>query len=122
MHAQKSTLNRIIAGTCPVCGTGKVFLFRAYQITRFAIMHPACPVCKATFNPEPGFYYGAMFISYAITVAIMVAVWVFLKVLIDPTDLVYGSALVVSAILCAPFSFRFSRVLWLYWFGGHRPH
>ncbi len=31
-------------------------------------MHANCPNCGANLEPEPGFYYGAMFISYGITV------------------------------------------------------
>tara|TARA_R110000737_G_scaffold336976_1_gene356839 strand:- start:1115 stop:1429 length:315 start_codon:yes stop_codon:yes gene_type:complete len=30
-------------------------------------MNERCPVCGQNFLPEPGFYYGAMFISYLIS-------------------------------------------------------
>ena len=85
-------------------------------------MHNECPVCKASFNPEPGFYFGALFVSYAFTVAIMVAVWLALYVLANPPDWVYATALVLGAVLFSPISFRLSRVLWLFWFGGHRSN
>ncbi|MBX2896147.1 MAG: DUF983 domain-containing protein [Cyclobacteriaceae bacterium] len=81
-------------------------------------MNTRCPVCAAAFTPEPGFYFGALFVSYAFTVAIMVAVWLILYLVFNPADWVYGLALVSGAILFSTISFRLSRVLWLYWFGG----
>jgi len=68
--------------------------------------------------PEPGFYFGALFVSYAFNVAIMTAVFVILYVLVKPPDWVYGASLVLVSILFIPISFRYSRILFLYWFGG----
>jgi hypothetical protein len=82
-------------------------------------MNPSCPVCEATFEPEPGFYFGAMFISYAFTVAIFVACWLVLFVLFDVADWVYILTISLAAVVFTPFNFRASRVIWLYWFGGH---
>ena len=84
----------------------------------FAEMHANCPACGVSLTPEPGFYFGALYVSYAFTVALMVATWLVLYLFAQPPDWVYGTALVVSCILFIPFSFRYSRVLFLYWFGG----
>jgi hypothetical protein len=83
-------------------------------------MHEKCPHCGADFQNEPGFYYGAMFVSYAITVAIFVACWVALRVLVDPSIGMYMLVIVIASIIFAPINFRLSRITWLYWFGGHR--
>lgn len=83
-------------------------------------MNPTCPHCSADFLNEPGFYYGAMFVSYAVTVAVFVACWIALGVLFNPTLTTYMIVVVVASALVAPFNFRFSRLVWLYWFGGHR--
>lgn len=115
------TLKSIWLCKCPRCRKGNIFVYPLSNITRFVSMHQECPVCKASFSPEPGFYFGALFVSYAFTVAIMVAVWVALYVLVDPVeDWVYGVALVSATVLFAPIIFRLSRTLWLYWFGGHK--
>ncbi|MCW5911884.1 MAG: DUF983 domain-containing protein [Cyclobacteriaceae bacterium] len=120
MPGETNTLSSIWHARCPRCRKGNIFKHRLVQFTRFAAMNSECPVCKASFNPEPGFYFGAMFVSYAFTVAIMVAVWLALYVLADPADWIYGIGLVVGAVVFSPLSFRLSRVLWLYWFGGHK--
>ncbi len=97
-----------------------MFKYPLRRIFKFAEMNDHCLHCGATFNPEPGFYYGAMFVSYAFTVAIVVTVGLALYFISDPPDIVYVIGITLGAILCTPFSFRYSRVLFLYWFGGHR--
>lgn len=68
--------------------------------------------------PEPGFYFGAMFISYAVNVAIFVSCWLVLYVFFEPSDIVYIVVIAVAALVLTPFNYRASRLLWLYWFGG----
>jgi hypothetical protein len=70
------------------------------------------------FTPEPGFYFGALYVSYAFTIVFFAAIWLILYWLFDPADWVYGVAIVSASILFIPFSFRYSRILFLYWFGG----
>jgi hypothetical protein len=81
-------------------------------------MNPHCPSCEVSFEPEPGFYFGALYVSYAFTVGIFFLVWAVLRFSIDPPDWVYITAITASAILFIPVSFRYSRILFLYWFGG----
>jgi phosphoglycerol transferase MdoB-like AlkP superfamily enzyme len=83
-------------------------------------MNNSCPVCSASFEPEPGFYFGAMFISYAFTVAIMFVNWVILYLFLKPETSTYIYAFLVSVFIATPFSYRYSRLIWLYWFGGHK--
>lgn len=109
-----------LQGKCPRCGHGAVFKYSILNI-HFAAMNDSCPNCKATFQPEPGFYFGAMFISYAITVAIMVACSVVLWLFFEASENVYSITFVAVAFLFMPLSYRWSRLLWLRWFGGHKP-
>ena len=81
-------------------------------------MNSTCSFCEANFEPEPGFYYGAMFVSYALSVVLFASIGIALYVLGNPEDWVYLVAIIVGAILFAPFSFRYSRILFLYFFGG----
>lgn len=39
-----------------------------------------CPECGLSFMPEPGFYYGAMYVSYALTIALSVFnfIWIYM--------------------------------------------
>ncbi|MBS1682754.1 MAG: DUF983 domain-containing protein [Bacteroidetes bacterium] len=80
-------------------------------------MNQSCDKCEASFMPEPGFYIGAMYVSYAFTVVIFTVVSLILYFFVKPSDWVYLVAILISAFLFTPISFRYSRILYLYWFG-----
>jgi len=82
-------------------------------------MNKKCPSCESSFEPEPGFYFGAMYISYAFNVALLVGFGIILFLFFeDWSELTYILVLTSLTIVIAPFTFRFSRILWLYWWGG----
>jgi len=66
---------------------------------------------------EPGFYFGAMFVSYALTVALFVFVGLTLYFLFSPSDTVYIISITVATILFTPFPFAIPGVF-LYCLGG----
>ncbi len=86
-------------------------------------MHRTCPKCGQDFMPEPGFYFGAMYFSYAINVALMVTFGVAVEVLFNPEDVLWTlvSVLLVP-ILLAPWNFRISRAIMLYTLGGIKKY
>lgn len=105
-------------GKCPRCKKGDIFHYPLIHISKFSEMNSHCPQCNVSFTPEPGFYFGALFVSYAFNVGLMVAISVLLYFFINPADWVYGVSLVVASVIFIPVSFRYSRILFLYWFGG----
>ncbi|RPD50336.1 DUF983 domain-containing protein [Hymenobacter sediminis] len=84
-------------------------------------MPEACPVCGQAYEPEPGFYWGAMYISFAFSTGIMLVVGFAVYYLLnDPDTWVYITAVAIFALLLTPLSLRYSRTLMLYLFGGIR--
>jgi hypothetical protein len=81
-------------------------------------MNKSCSSCEASFEPEPGFYFGAMYVSYGFTIVLFIFIWGALRFFFNPSDLVYFVAIVAAATVSTPLSFRYSRILFLYWFGG----
>lgn len=78
-------------------------------------MNKSCDVCQASFQPEPRFYDGAMFISYAFSVALVITVFVGLNLFLEkPALWMYLSAIVVINLLLLPMMLRYSKVLYLY--------
>jgi uncharacterized protein (DUF983 family) len=125
MAIPASTTAALLALRCPRCHEGKLFSVPAYTLTKFADMPEACPVCGQAYEPEPGFYYGAMFVSYAFSVAIFAITTVALYFLAgDPALWVYVVTVGLAAVVTTPLSLRYSRALMLYWFGGvhYRPN
>src|SRR4051812_36163976 len=60
-----------VKAKCPRCRRGDMFANAMYNITG-QNMHEKCPHCGMTFEREPGYFYVAMFVSYAMNVAEMV--------------------------------------------------
>jgi uncharacterized protein (DUF983 family) len=116
----KSYRKALFSGKCPACRDGDIFKYPLKRIGSFAAMHKECPVCGAGFEPEPGFYFGSMFITYAFNVALVVVTGVLLYYFWELPEWLFLTLVGVLALATMPYSFRLSRTLWLYWFGGLR--
>ncbi|RSK46886.1 DUF983 domain-containing protein [Hymenobacter rigui] len=78
-----------------------------------------CPVCGQHYEPEPGFFWGAMYISYAFSTGIMLITGLLVYHLLhDPAVWVYVTSVAVAAVLLTPLSLRYSRTVLLYLFSG----
>lgn len=112
----------ILGNRCSRCRNGKMFKNPlGLSIKRNMEMHDHCPTCGQPLQIEVGFYYGTGYVSYALTVAISVAVfvayWVLLGISIDDNSLYYYLAVnLVLLILLMPYLMRLSRALWLSFF------
>jgi hypothetical protein len=96
-----------------------MFTHKTLQLNKMLQMHRVCPSCGQDFMPEPGFYFGAMYFSYAINVALMAIFGVAFEVLFHPENVVYTLAsVIVPPMLLVPWNFRTSRAIMLYVLGG----
>jgi uncharacterized protein (DUF983 family) len=103
---------------CPQCREGKMFRYPISNLSKFAEMNENCPVCGLRFEVEPGFWYGAMFVSYANTILLLVILGVGMFYLFDnPSTLFYIIVITIASILFVPFNFRISRSVFLHLFG-----
>jgi uncharacterized protein (DUF983 family) len=113
------TLNDIVHTRCPNCREENMFTNKTLHLGKMLKMHRTCPRCGQDFMPEPGFYFGAMYFSYAINVALMVTFGVAFEVLFNPENVAYTLAsVIVPPLLLAPWNFRISRAIMLYVLGG----
>jgi uncharacterized protein (DUF983 family) len=119
---EKKLTAAIWQGKCPRCRQGSIFKYPGLNLSKFSQMNQECPVCGVSFEPEPGFYFGAMFVSYALNVVLFVVVGLTLYFLLHPSDVVYVVVIGLAALLLTPSFFRLSRILFLHWFGGYRYH
>ena len=84
-------------------------------------MHKACPNCGQKFNFEPGFYYGAAYVSYAINVIIFLSLWVISELLHISETKDQVLFIILIACLLVPYTFTLSRALWLSFFVRRTP-
>jgi len=94
---------------CPRCHEGDLFK----KGGAFYEMPDRCPECNQNYMPEPGFYYGSMFISYIFTGFFslgfaMTFMWVL--------DWSIGSTFALLIFVLAVFFiwiFKISRSIWI---------
>ena len=106
-------LHRIIFSKCPNCGDGDMFPYGIYKIQKMGKMNSNCSKCNQTFNPEPVFYTGAMYVSYAFSVGIMFSFYFGNLILGSPLSVNEIMLLITMVIIVfAPVSYRWSRSIW----------
>ena len=79
-------------------------------------MPERCEVCGQKYELETGFFYGAMYVSYALTIALSVALWVAISVFVDITWWLFFIIDVAVLVLIAPYIFKLSRSVWINFF------
>lgn len=108
-----SRFHSILFNKCPRCHQGDFFVTRTAFSRHFDDMHQHCPNCGESFMPEPGFYWGSMYVSYAFF-TLWTLLTFFIVVIGLNVDLNYYLAgLVPSLILLTPYFFRLARRTWL---------
>ena len=118
LHSEPSKFMAMSKALCPRCRAGKMFKYPLSKISKFSEMNDNCPVCGLKFEVEPGFWYGAMFVSYANTIMLLVVLGVGMFYLFnDPSTLSYIVVITVASLLFVPFNFRVSRSVFLHLFG-----
>jgi uncharacterized protein (DUF983 family) len=94
---------------CPRCRKGRLF-------KGLLNMNDPCRVCGLVLEREPGYFFGAMYPSYAISIVILVPLYFLLQWLL-PNWSEYFVVLLAALIYLplSPLVFRYSRVIWIYW-------
>ena len=118
-----SNLRSLLYCKCPQCHSGDLFVERnACRLKRMADMNSKCTVCDEDFQREPGFYFGAAYVSYALTVALWVAVLVALTTF-DAVGLIefgfythvvtFLTVGITCLLVLLPLIYRISRSIWI---------
>tara|TARA_R100000789_G_C2954246_1_gene135987 strand:+ start:164 stop:514 length:351 start_codon:yes stop_codon:yes gene_type:complete len=112
-----SKVANIVAGKCPNCKNGHIFETKGnIFLFRMPKMYNRCQKCNFKFEKETGFFFGAMFVSYALAVAEMIASLVIFWLLLDLSPLTVFLIIAFVAFLGSPFNFRVSRAIWIHLF------
>ena len=91
---------------CPHCLKGSIFI-------NFWRMHEDCPVCGIHYEREDGYFMMAVFVGYVINFAILVPMGLILYFQ-GASAQQFLIAVGGTALLLAPFIFRYARVIWLH--------
>lgn len=115
--SSNSKVLSFVTAKCPNCGKGSVFSHNLYS-TKFIEVNKECECCKFSYEPEPGFYYGAMYFAYAINVGIIITLLIAFNLIYDKfPPMQYFITLICIIGLGFNIIGRVSRLLMLYLFG-----
>ncbi|KAA8478924.1 uncharacterized protein DUF983 [Arcticibacter tournemirensis] len=111
-----SQMQAIIHAKCPKCRRGDVYSGPMYGLKPQKV-NESCPHCGFRFEVEPGYFYAAMYVSYALNVAEIVtsAILTFYLSGGSESPWLYLGVLFAIIFILAPFNFRYSRVILLHW-------
>ena len=98
----------VLRQRCPRCRYGPVF-------RRGLTMYERCPACDHRFQREPGYFLGAMYISYPLSLVVLgAATWAIHLLWPDLRLDVAVTLAVLPLLVCVPAIVRYSRVLWMH--------
>jgi hypothetical protein len=112
--AKRSKAYSIFQFKCPHCHEGEFFVHRnPYHLSTVGDVLDKCPVCQRKYTPEPGFYYGGMYVAYALAVATATSIFVATIVLWPSSSILARALLVVGGLIAAaPWLYALSKTLW----------
>lgn len=115
MEQYPNRFNAFVRARCPQCHEGKLFSHGPFHPLKFNETVSHCPVCGVKIEPEPGFFWGAMYFSYTLVVGLVLFLGIVMFSIYDdpPLDILLGVVL-GTLILLLPLIFRLSRLLMIY--------
>lgn len=120
--ALQHVLYSIFSNKCPRCNKGEVFKVKnPYSFGNMFNMHSRCSNCNLLYEKETGFFYGAMYASYGLSVGWFILWYVFQNLFLNLDTLQFTIGVVVSIIALSPLSLRWSRLIWLNVFNKYNP-
>lgn len=104
---------------CPNCREGQMFTNKSmFPLSKMMSMPERCAHCSQKFELETGFWFGTGYISYAISVGLMIIIAVIFGLTYgfswdDNSVFIYLAIGISILVLLQPFLMRFSRALYL---------
>ena len=114
MLKKGNKLYRILTGSRPRCNEESMYANNnPYMIGQIFKMHERCSNCKLKYKIEPSFFYGSMYVSYGVGIALCFCLF-FLIVVSSLINTIIS--IVISQIVIMPIFIRLSRNIWINFF------
>ena len=113
MFGKGSKLYSIFKMKCPRCHEGEFFISHPYDLRKAGDIHKHCSKCDLKYSKEPGFYYGAMYVSYALGVALFVTLWTSFNLFFPAVSTTFQiTTIIVLTFLLTPYLYALSKIIW----------
>jgi uncharacterized protein (DUF983 family) len=114
MFGKGSKIYSIVTGCCPKCHEESMYKIRnSYILTRVFDMHDRCSHCGLKYKMEPSFFFGAMFVSYALGVGLGIVTFLISHFVFHSNLKTSFLAIIVSLTVFMPIIMRLSRNIWI---------
>jgi len=118
-------LYSIFFNKCPRCNKGKFWKSNNPYYNLFlngGENHSHCLNCDLKFEIEPGFFYGAMYISYGLGIGIGSLILIISLAVFQMKNILLLSLIIgISILILAPVNYFLSRLIWLNTFIDNKP-
>lgn len=115
--AKKNKLVAMFGMKCPRCHEGN--MFDAPITEGIYKMNKECPVCKQSFELEPGFYWGAMYVGYGLSGGYMLTTVGILLLAFNWSVEAAFAVAIIGGLFIFPFIARLARAIWLHIYVGY---
>ncbi|MFD0863763.1 DUF983 domain-containing protein [Sungkyunkwania multivorans] len=114
MLKKGTKLYSILTGSCPKCHQESMYQTKnPYIFSETLKMNETCSHCGTRYKIEPSFFYGAMYVSYAVGIAFGVAAFVISYLLFKTSLKVAFLAIIGTLVVFLPVIVRLSRNIWI---------
>ena len=112
----------ILTGTCPVCHEESMYKeSNPYILNRVFDMHKHCSNCGTKYKIEPSFFFGAMYVSYAVGIVFAVAAFVIAYFFLGGGLMTSFWVIIGTLVVFMPLIIRLSRNIWINFFLHYKP-
>lgn len=114
MFKKGTKIYSILTGCCPKCHQESMYSNKnAYALHETLKVNERCSHCKTKYRIEPSFFYGAMYVSYAVGVAFGLATFVISNLILGANLKTSFISIVVTLVVLMPIIMRLSRNIWI---------
>ena len=114
MLKKGSKLNSILTGSCPRCQNESMYVDKnPLHFSKMIKMNEKCSYCDLKYQIEPSFFYGAMYVSYGLNVALSIAAFVVSYVIFKTNLKIAFLSILISNIVLFPFVLRWARNIYI---------
>lgn len=99
---------------CPQCLEGDFFVSTPYDLRNAGKTPNNCPKCDLDFRKEPGYYFGALYVSYGLGVGLFATIYLSFVLFTDDFSVWWPISLIaLSSIVFGPYMYALSKIMWI---------
>jgi uncharacterized protein (DUF983 family) len=114
MFGKGSKIYSILTGCCPKCHEENMYKSNNFlKFWNVLKMNEYCSNCNLKYNMEPSFFFGAMFVSYALSVGVAIVTFLISVYVFNTTLKESFLYIILLLVVTMPLALRYSRNIWI---------